>query len=394
MPTQFDAAETAPRGALAAIRVIELAGLGAAPFATMMLADMGADVIRIDRKSMVHAGDESAPSRDLLDRGRRRVGVELKNPAGVGLVLRLVERADVLIEGFRPGVMERLGLGPEACSARNPRLVYGRMTGFGQTGPLAQAAGHDIDYIALSGALEPLGRAGERPTPPMNLLGDFGGGAMFLVAGVLAALVERATSQRGQVVDAAMVDGSALLCTMLHDLHHRGLWNAGRGGNLLDTGAPFYEVYETQDRKFVAIGALEPHFYRELLERMGLGGDPRFSAQMDQRRWPAMNQAFAEIFAQKTRAQWQALLEGGDSCFAPVLGPEEAALHPHNQARGTFTEIAGRSVPAPAPRFSRTPSRMGSAPPEAGPPTEEEALRTWGFADGEIVALREAQAIA
>jgi alpha-methylacyl-CoA racemase len=319
--------------------------------------------------------------------------VELKNPAGVGLVLRLIERADVLIEGFRPGVMERLGLGPEACLARNPKLVYGRMTGFGQTGPLAQAAGHDIDYIALSGALEPLGRAGERPVPPMNLLGDFGGGAMFLVAGVLAALVERATSQRGQVVDAAMVDGSALLCTMLHDFRQRELWNGGRGGNLLDTGAPFYEVYETRDRKFVAVGALEPHFYRELLERMGLGDDPRFSAQMDQRRWPAMKQAFAEIFAQKSRAEWQALLEGGGSCFAPVLSPEEATLHPHNQARGTFTEIAGRSVPAPAPRFSRTPSSMGSPAPQAGA-LAEEALRAWGFADSEIVALREAQAIA
>jgi alpha-methylacyl-CoA racemase len=390
---QFDVAETAPRGALASIRVIELAGLGAVPFAAMMLADMGADVIRIDRKSPAQAGDDSAPSWDLLDRGRHSVGVELKNPAGVGLVLRLAEHADVLIEGFRPGVMERLGLGPEACLARNPRLVYGRMTGFGQTGPLAQAAGHDIDYIALSGALEPLGRTGERPVPPLNLLGDFGGGAMFLLTGVLAALVERATSQRGQVVDAAMVDGSALLCTMLHDFRKKGLWNAGRGGNLLDTGAPFYEVYETQDRKFVAIGALEPHFYRELLERMGLGGDPRFSAQMDQRQWPAMKQAFAEIFAQKTRAEWQALLEGGDSCFAPVLSPEEAALHPQNQARGTFTEIAGRGVPSPAPRFSRTPSRMGSPPPQAGTQNEE-ALRAWGFADSEIVALREAQAIA
>ena len=391
--TQSDVAETAPRGALAAIRVIELAGLGAAPFAAMMLADLGADVIRIDRKRLGPAADQSAPSGDLLNRGRRSVGVELKNPAGVGLVLRLVEHADVLIEGFRPGVMERLGLGPEACLAHNPKLIYGRMTGFGQTGPLAQAAGHDIDYIALSGALEPLGRAGERPLPPLNLLGDFGGGAMFLLAGVLAALVERATSQRGQVVDAAMVDGSALLCTMLHDFRHRGLWNAGRGGNLLDTGAPFYEVYETQDRKFVAIGALEPHFYRELIERMGLGADPRFSAQLDQRRWPAMKQAFAEIFAQKTRAEWQALLEGGDSCFAPVLSPEEAALHPHNQARGTFTESAGRSVPAPAPRFSRTPSRIGGPPPPAGALTEEQALRAWGFADGEILALREAQAI-
>ncbi|HET6146590.1 MAG TPA: CaiB/BaiF CoA-transferase family protein [Polyangia bacterium] len=390
--TQVDGAETAPRGALASIRVIELAGLGAAPFAAMMLADMGADVIRIDRKSPV-PGDEAARSSDLLNRGRRSVGVELKNPAGVGLVLRLAEGADVLIEGFRPGVMERLGLGPEACLARNPRLVYGRMTGFGQTGPLAQAAGHDIDYIALSGALEPLGRAGDRPVPPMNLLGDFGGGAMFLVAGVLAALVERATSQRGQVVDAAMVDGSALLCTMLHDFRQRGLWNAGRGGNLLDTGAPFYEVYETQDNKFVAIGALEPHFYRELLERMGLREDPRFSAQMDQRRWPAMKLAFAEIFAQKTRAQWQALLEGGDSCFAPVLSPDEAALHPHNQARGTFAEIAGRGVPAPAPRFSRTPSSLASPPPQVGAHPDE-ALRAWGCADSEILALREAQAIA
>jgi alpha-methylacyl-CoA racemase len=227
----------------------------------------------------------------------------------------------------------------------------------------------------------------------MNLLGDFGGGAMFLVTGVLAALVERASSQRGQVVDAAMVDGSALLCTMLHGFRQAGLWNGGRGGNLLDTGAPFYEVYETQDHKFVAIGALEPHFYRDLLQRMDLGADPRFSSQMDRARWPAMKQAFAEIFAQKTRAEWQALLEGGDSCFAPVLSPEEAARHPHNQARGTFTEITGRRLPAPAPRFSRTPSSMGSPPPQPGAHTDE-ALRAWGIAESEIAALREAQAIA
>jgi alpha-methylacyl-CoA racemase len=373
--------------------VIELAGLGPAPFAAMLLADMGADVLRIDRASSVAQGDKSQPAWDLLNRGRRSAGVHLQSEKGVDTVLRLVERADVLLEGFRPGVMERLGLGPEVCCAKNPRLIYGRMTGYGQTGPLAAAAGHDIDYIALSGALEPLGRAGEKPVPPMNLLGDFGAGGTLLAVGVLAALFERTQSGSGQVVDAAMVDGSALLCTMLHSFRQLGMWRGGRGENLLDTGAPFYEVYETSDHKYVAVGALEPEFYRELLERLGLTHDPRFAAQMDAARWPAMRAALMELFMQKTRAEWEGVFAGSDACFAPVLSPAEAPLHPHNAARQTFLEQAGKTVPAPAPRFSRTPSVLTRPPPLPGAHTDE-ALRDWGLSDAEIASLRSERAIA
>ena len=380
-------------GPLAGLKVIELASLGPAPFAAMLLADMGAEVVRVDRRSQVSAGDKSGPSWDLLNRGRRSVGVDLKSAAGVEVVLRLCERADVLLEGFRPGVMERLGLAPERVSAQNPRLVYGRMTGFGQSGPLAHAAGHDIDYIALAGALEPLGRGGEKPVPPLNLLGDFGAGGMLLVTGVLAALLERSVSGRGQVVDAAMVDGAALLTTMLHAHRQIGLWSGARGDNLLDTGAPFYEVYETADGKYVAVGAIEPEFYRELLELLGLSDDARCAAQLERASWPGMRAAFCEVFAQKTRAEWQRLLEGSDSCFAPVLSPFEAAEHPHNQARGTFVTVAGVLQPAPAPRFSRTASSVRSAPALPGAHTDE-VLSAWGFTAAELAQLREAHAIA
>jgi alpha-methylacyl-CoA racemase len=373
--------------------VVELAGLGPAPFAAMMLADMGAEVVRVDRRGQVGAGDKSLPSWDLLNRGRRSVGVDLKSAAGIEVVLRLCERADVLLEGFRPGVMERLGLSPDVVAARNPGLVYGRMTGFGQSGPLAHAAGHDIDYIALAGALEPLGRGGEKPVPPLNLLGDFGAGGMLLVTGVLAALFERGISGRGQVVDAAMVDGAALLTTMLHAHRQVGLWSGARGDNLLDTGAPFYEVYETSDGKYVAVGALEPEFYRQLLERLGLRDDPRCAAQLDRATWPAMRAAFSARFLQKTRAEWQALLEGSDTCFAPVLGPFEAAEHPHNQARGTFVTVAGVLQPAPAPRFSRTGSSVRSAPALPGAHTDE-VLLAWGFTPAELTELRDGAAIA
>ncbi len=379
----------AERGPLAGIKVVELAGLGPAPFAAMVLADMGADVLRVERAEQV---DPSAHgSWDLLNRGRRSVGVNLKHPEGVAAVLSLVERADILIEGFRPGVMERLGLGPDVCDARNPRLIYGRMTGFGQSGPLAQAAGHDINYIALSGALEPIGRVGQPPTPPLNLLGDFGGGAMFLVAGVLAALVERATSQRGQVVDAAMIDGSALLCTMLHTHRRIGVMNAPRGENLLDTGAPFYDVYATRDGKYVAVGAIEPQFFAELVKRLGFDGDPRFAAQMDRSTWPAMRDALRTRFAERTRDDWQEL-EGGGSCFSPVLGPDEAHAHPHNAARNVFVEHAGGLVPGPAPRFSRTPASLGSAAPAPGAHTNE-ALAAWGVSAEAIAQLRDKGAI-
>ncbi|HEX6245264.1 MAG TPA: CaiB/BaiF CoA-transferase family protein, partial [Polyangiales bacterium] len=299
---------------------------------------------------------------------------------------------DVLIEGFRPGVTERLGLGPEDCLARNPRLVYGRITGWGQDGPLAQAAGHDINYIALSGALEPIGRAGDKPLPPLNLLGDFGGGGMLLVTGVLAALLERAQSGRGQVVDAAMVDGSALLCTMLHAFRQLGMWGGARGENLLDTGAPFYEVYETRDAKFMAVGALEPAFYAELLDKLGLKEDARFQAQMDKAQWPAMREGLSACFRQKTREEWSELFAGSDACVAPVLSPAEAPEHPHNLERRTFVHTDGALQPSPAPRFSRTPAAIQGPPPLAGAHTEA-ALSDWGVSQEELAQLRAQRAI-
>lgn len=384
---------TARTGPLTGLKIVEIAGLGPAPFAAMMLADMGADVLRVERHNQVSPKAAEGKSWDLLNRSRRSVGVNLKHPGGVDVVLRLTDQADVLIEGFRPGVMERLGLGPEPCIARNPGLVYGRMTGFGQTGPLAQAAGHDIDYIALSGALEPIGRAGDKPLPPLNLLGDFGGGGMLLVTGVLAALIERARSGRGQVVDAAMVDGSALLCTMLHAFRQVGMWGGARGENLLDTGAPFYEVYETLDHKFVAIGALEAPFYAELLARLGLAGDPRFSAQMDKTQWPTMRAALSELFTSQTRDQWVAVFEGSDACFAPVLSPTEAPSHPHNRERQTFQEAHGALHPSPAPRFSRTPSAIQGPPSLPGAHTLQ-GLGEWGFSPEDLARLKSEQAIA
>jgi alpha-methylacyl-CoA racemase len=380
-------------GPLRGLKVLELAGIGPAPFAAMMLSDMGAEVLRIDRRAHVVPGDKSQPAWDLLNRGRRSIGVDLKQPAGVEVVLRLSERADVLIEGFRPGVMERLGLSPEVLAARNQRLVYGRMTGFGQSGPLARAAGHDIDYIALSGALEPIGRAGEKPVPPLNYIGDFGGGGMLLVVGVLAALFERNISGRGQVIDAAMVDGSALVTTLLHAFRQSGMWSGERGDNLIDSGAPFYEVYETADHKFIAVGALEPEFYRRLLELLQLSDDPRFAVQMDRTRWPAMRAALTELFATRTRADWQSLLEGEEACFAPVLSPSEAADHPHNRARQTFLTLDGKLQPAPAPRFSRTPASVQRPPPMPGAHTDV-ALSAWGFTDDELRSLHESAAIA
>jgi alpha-methylacyl-CoA racemase len=359
----------------------------------MMLADMGADVLRIERPTLRPFPAHIAASWDLLNRSRRSVAIDLKQPSGVELVLRLAAQADALVEGFRPGVMERLGLGPDACFARNARLVYGRMTGFGQTGPLAERAGHDIDYIALAGALEPIGRSGDKPLPPLNLLGDFGGGGMLLVCGVLAALLERATSGRGQVVDAAMVDGAAQLCTMLHAFRHAGLWSGARGENLLDTGAPFYEVYETADRAFVAIGALEPDFYAALLGKLGLTSDANFSVQMDRARWPAMRATLEQRFRQKTRAEWCALFADSDACFAPVLSPGEAASHPHNAARATFQDAFGVLQPSPAPRFSRTPSAIQCPPAPPGADTDR-ALGDWGLSAAEIAALRGERAIA
>jgi alpha-methylacyl-CoA racemase len=377
-------------GPLEGIRIVEIAGIGPGPFCAMMLSDMGADVLRIDRADRVTGA--KGPSADLLNRGRRSVGVNLKSKEGVALVLDLIERADGLIEGFRPGVMERLGLGPDVCLARNPRLVYGRMTGWGQEGPLAHAAGHDINYIALAGALEPIGRAGQAPVPPLNLVGDFGGGAMMLAFGMACALVERERSGKGQIVDAAMVDGAAVLMTMFHSFRAMGVWDERRGHNLLDTGAHFYDTFACKDGKYVSIGSIEPQFYKELLERLGLAGES-LPHQMDRSQWPALKEKIAAIIATKTRDEWCAIMEGTDVCFAPVLSMSEAPAHPHIKARGTFTEVAGVVQPAPAPRFSRTPPEIQRPPAHAGEHTEE-ALRDWGVADARLTELRSAGAIA
>jgi alpha-methylacyl-CoA racemase len=368
--------------------VIEIVGLGPGPFAAMMLADMGADVLRIDR---IPARPPRGGSRDVLARSRPSAGVDLKHRDGATTVLELCERADALIEGFRPGVMERLGLGPDACFARNPKLVYGRMTGWGQDGPLAQAAGHDINYIALSGALHAIGRAGEKPVPPINLVGDFGGGGMLLAFGIACALLEAQRSGKGQVVDAAMVDGSALLMAMFFGFRASGLHSEERGTNLLDGGAHFYDTYETKDGRHVAVGALEPQFYAELLGKLGIE-QSSLPPQMERAHWPALKQKLAETFKQKTRAEWCALLEGSDACFAPVLSIGEAAAHPHVRARGTLVEVGGLLQPAPAPRFSRTQPAPPAAPSHAGQDTDA-ALRAWGISAERIAALRASRAI-
>ncbi|MEA2625374.1 MAG: alpha-methylacyl-CoA racemase [Candidatus Binatota bacterium] len=378
-------------GPLAGYRVIELAGIGPAPMCAMLLAEMGADVLRIDRAGVNDLRLDVDPKYDLLSRGRRSAAIELKKREGVETLMRLVESADALVEGFRPGVAERLGVGPDECLARNPRLVYARMTGWGQEGPLAGAAGHDIDYIALAGALSAIGRRGERPVPPLNLVGDFGGGALYLAVGVLAGLLEREKSGRGQVVDAAMVDGAASLMTIIYGLHAAGLWRDERGVNLLDTGAPFYDVYETKDGKYVALGAIEPKFYAELMKKSGLAAE-ELPHQYDRESWPAMKQRFEEFFRTKTRDEWCAVLEGSDACFAPVLTLEEAPQHPHNRQRGTFVEVDGVVQPGPAPRFSRTPSKIARRAAAPGEHTDE-ALRDWGFSAADVTRLRDAGAI-
>jgi alpha-methylacyl-CoA racemase len=380
-------------GPLHGVKILEIAGIGPGPFAAMMLADMGADIVRVDRADKVHGGDPAAPPADVLNRGRRSIGIDLKNPDGVEALLTLVDSADALIEGFRPGVTERLGFGPDVCLARNPRLVYGRMTGWGQDGPYALAAGHDINYIALAGALDSIGRAGERPVPPLNLVGDFGGGGMLLAFGVACALVERGSSGLGQVVDAAMVDGSAILMTMFHAFRAMGIWGDERGTNMLDSGAHFYDVYETKDGKYVSIGSIEPQFYAELLELTGLVGDDSLPHQQDRAQWPAMKDRFVELFKTKTRDEWCELMETSDVCFAPVLSMTEAPAHPHNQARGTFVERDGIVQPAPAPRFGRTPGEIQRPPSHAGQHTDE-VLAEWGLDAATIAKLRETRAIA
>ena len=378
-------------GPLDGIRIVELAGLGPAPFAGMMLADAGADIIRIDRWERASYPPHTEPHVDLMNRGRRSVAVDLKHPDGVGLVLRLVEQADGLMEGFRPGVAERLGFGPEVCLARNPKLVFGRMTGWGQDGPMAQRAGHDIDYIALAGALEPVGRAGQAPLPPLNLVGDFGGGGMLLAFGMLAAIINAQSTGAGQVVDAAMVDGAASLMTMNYTLRNAGMSAGPRGTNLLDTGAPFYEVYETSDGGFIGVGAIEPQFYAELIRLIGLEGED-LPAQMDRDAWPEMKKRFAHQLAGKTRAEWEAIFEGSDACAAPVLSPDEAPEHPHNRFRQTFTEVAGVVQPSPSPRFLGTPGAIRRPPPNPGQHADE-ALADWGLAKDEIEGLRASGAI-
>jgi len=381
-------------GQLTGYRIVELAGIGPGPFAGMMLSDMGAEVLRVDRAQSVRDG-EVAPLWDVAARGRRSVGVDLKHPDGRETVLRLLEHADALIEGFRPGVTERLGIGPDECLARQPRLVYGRMTGWGQTGPYAAAAGRDINYVALSGTLSMIGRIGEPPVPPLNLVGDFGGGGMLLAFGIVCGILEASRSGEGQVIDAAMVDGAALLAGMMHGLRAAGDWGE-RGTNLLDTGAWFYEVYETADGGYVSVGPIDAKSCGELLRLIGLaddvdGGGP-VPDQSDRDSWPSMKRRMAALIKTRTRDEWCARLEGTDACFAPVLGPDEAPRHPHNLERGTFTELAGVVQPAPAPRFSRTVAEIAGAPPRPGAHTDE-ALTDWGFSVDEIAALRAAEAI-
>jgi alpha-methylacyl-CoA racemase len=374
-------------GPLKGLRILEFAGIGPGPFCAMLLADLGAEVVRIERK-------EGPPGArvDFTGRGRRSIALDLKSPAAIETALRLVEQADALIEGFRPGVMERLGLGPDICLGRNPRLVYGRMTGWGQEGPLAQSAGHDMNYIALTGALWAIGRPEERPVPPLNLVGDYGGGGMLLAVGLLAALLHAKGTGQGQVVDAAMVDGAALLMAPIYAAKARGRWQNRRGSNFLDGAAPWYDTYECADGRWLSVGPIEPQFFALLCEKLGLDAKD-FPDRMEPNAWPALKERLAAIFRTRTRDDWAALFEGTDACVAPVLDLEEAPAHPHNAARGTFAVRDGVVQPAPAPRFSRTPAEIGGPAPLRGEHTEA-VLQDFGFAAAEIDALRQAGAIA
>jgi alpha-methylacyl-CoA racemase len=372
-------------GPLAGLRVLEFEAIGPGPFCGMMLADMGADVLLVDRAGDAGLGLARDRKYDVMLRGRRSVTLDLKTPSGVQAVLQLADKADALIEGFRPGVMERLGLGPEVLLARNPRLVYGRMTGWGQSGPLAARAGHDINYIALAGVLGAIGRSGQAPVPPLNLVADFGGGGMLLAFGIACGVIEARGSGRGQVVDAAMVDGASLLATMFAGMLASGLWSDTRGANWLDSGAPWYDSYETKDGKFVAIGAIEPKFYAALIERLGLASDA-LPPQFDRSRWSELRERFAATFHGKTRDEWCAVFEGTDACFAPVLGMREARTHPHNAARGNSVRVGTVDQPPPAPRFDRTPGSVRHGPPERGA-MGREALAEWGFGADAIERL-------
>jgi len=374
------------KGPLSGVRVLEFAGIGPGPLCATLLSDMGADVLRIDRKGARWNGKE-----EVLSRGRRSAALNLKSKEAVEACLRLVDRADMLQEGFRPGVMERLGLGPDVCLARNPKLVYGRITGWGQYGPLAQAAGHDINYIAITGALHAIGRKGERPVPPLNLVGDFGGGGVYLAMGMIAALFEAQRSGKGQVVDAAMTDGAASLMSMIYGFKAAGIWEDKAGVNLLDGGAHFYDTYETKDGKYVALGSIEPQFYAELRERAGLR-EEIWDRQHDRSAWPELKEKIAAVFKTKTRDEWSAIMENTDVCFGPVLTMEEAPNHPHNKARETFVTVDGVIQPNVAPRFSRTPSAVQGPPPEIGAHTTE-ALADWGLSPKHIETLKSAGAI-
>ncbi|MGD9601262.1 MAG: CaiB/BaiF CoA transferase family protein [Gammaproteobacteria bacterium] len=381
----------AASGPLVGYKVIELAGIGPNPMCAMMLADMGAEVIRVDRVTASDLGVPVDARYSLLDRSRRSIAVDLKKPAGIELVLKLIDQSDALIEGFRPGVTERLGLGPDVCLARNPKLVYGRVTGWGQHGALAHAAGHDVNYIALTGAAYAMGHADRPPAPPLNLVGDFGGGGMLLAVGVLAALLEAAKSGKGQVVDAAMTDGAAVLMTALYGLHGSGYWTDQREGNILDGGAHFYDIYETKDGKYISIASIEAKFYDELLRLTGFS-DPEHKGHRDRKQWKDLAAKMAAMVKTRTRDEWCRILEGTDVCFAPVLSLSEAPHHPHNVSRQTFVSQDGVTQPAPAPRFSRTPSRIQKSPSADGADTEA-VLADWGFSASAITDLKSQGAI-
>lgn len=375
-------------GPLKGMKVVEIGSIGPGPFCAQMLADMGADIIRIDRKGQ---GAMVQDKYNVLHRGRRSVAIDLKSSDGVDAVLKLIEKADALIEGFRPGVTEKLGIGPVVSLKRNPKLVYGRMTGWGQDGPLAEAAGHDINYIALSGALHCIGKEGEPPPPPLNLIGDFGGGGMMLAFGIMCGLFEVQKSGKGQVVDASMVEGSAIMMNLFYGFLAAGGWSEAKGTNLLDGGAHFYQCYETLDQKWVSVGSIEPQFYALLLKHAGIS-DADFQNQMDMQKWPGFKNKLAEVFKQKTRDEWCEIMEGTDVCFAPVLSMSDAIRHPHNEARKSFIEIDGVLQPAPAPRFSRTKPDIPNPPPSSGEHNVS-ALKDWGFSMDEIEALKKAEAI-
>jgi alpha-methylacyl-CoA racemase len=379
-------------GPLAGLRILEIAGIGPGPFAGMMLADHGAEVIRIERPN-APAG-LAAPQTDILARSRRAVAIDLKKPAGVAVLRDLARSADGLIEGFRPGVMERLGLGPDVLLGDNPRLVYGRMTGWGQTGPMARVAGHDIDYIALAGALHAYGRVGDKPTPPINMVGDFGGGGMFLAFGMVSAILSAQRTGAGQVVDCAMVDGAAVLMSMIWSFRAQGFWRDERGVNLLDTGAHFYDTYETLDGKYLAVGAIEPQFYAELRQLAGLESDADLDSQMNFSAWPALKEKLQAVFSTRTRDAWMEVFDGTDACVAPVLSLAEAPLHPHNAARGTFMDVDGVMQPAPAPRFSAAdaaPPRMATG--NNGADTDA-VLADLGYGADKIAALKQDRVLA